>query len=369
VITVSDLTEGRRREEELVRAANVDALTGLATRGAFAAAVEAVARGSAGRSCVVLFDLDHFNEVNDRFGHAVGDQVLREVAVRLRATLPDAVVVARFGGDEFTAVLTDCTAAIARLRVEQALRRLQSPMNGLPAETVITASAGIAVTDGTSTGRRLLARADLAMYRAKGYGRVRIFSGEDEDWERQRKDAVEWMRNEVEEAREEARTDALTGLLNARRFWEVLDDLDELARSTGRMYGVVFVDVDHFHKLNRARGDSAGDDTLRRVADVLVANRRGDDLLFRKGGDEFVVLVPEATIEHAFAVGERLWSAVEAAQISHGGGQPIVTISGGVAVLDVRRHPTGAAVMDEASKAMGEAKEAGRNRVCRAPEA
>jgi diguanylate cyclase (GGDEF)-like protein/PAS domain S-box-containing protein len=371
VITLSDLTEGRRREEELVRVANIDALTGLANWRVFDAALETVARGPAGRGCVVVLDLDNFKAINDRFGHAGGDQVLREVAARLlqRAALGEAIVVARLGGDEFGAVLTDCGPAQARRRVERALRRLRDPMAGLTAEVVVTASAGIAMSDGTSSGRRLLERADRAMYLAKASGQVHVFSGRDDDWERRRKDAVEWMRDVVKEARQEARTDGLTGLPNTRRFHEVRDDLDAVARETGRRYGVVFVDIDRFHDLNRARGDSAGDDTLRRVADVLLANRRGDDLLFRKGGDEFVVLLPEATVEDAFAVGERLRLAVEAAQIVHGGGQPTVTISGGVAVLDVHRHPTATAVIDEADGAMAAAKAAGRNRVCRPPEA
>jgi diguanylate cyclase (GGDEF)-like protein len=370
VITLSDLTEGRRREEELVRAANVDTLTGLANRRVFETAVDAVARGPAGRGCVVMLDLDTFKAINDRFGHAVGDQVLREVAARLRqrAALAEAIVVARLGGDEFGAVLTDCGPAQARHRVERALRRLRDPMARLTAEVVITASAGIAVADGTSSGRRLWERADHAMYLAKASGQVHVFSGDDADWERRRKDAMVWMRSVVEEAVLEARTDALTGLGNVRRLWEVLDDLDERARDTGRPYGVVFVDIDRFHKLNRARSDIEGDATLRQVADVLVANCRDDDLLFRKGGEEFVVLIPDATIEDAFAVGERLRVAVEAAQIPHGGGQPTVMISGGVAVLDVHRHPTAMAVIDEASRAMAVAKLAGRNRVCRPPE-
>jgi two-component system cell cycle response regulator len=233
---------------------------------------------------------------------------------------------------------------------------------------VVTASAGIAVADGISSGWRLMARADHAMYLAKANGQVYVFSGDDADWERRRKDSMKWMRDVVEEARHEARTDALTGLGNFRRLQEVLDDLDERARDTGRSYGVVFCDIDRFHHLNRARTDRAGDDTLREVADLLTANRRGDDLSFRKGGDEFVVLIPEATLEHAFAVGERLRFAVEAAQIPHNGGQPTVTISAGVAVLDVHRHPTAIAVVEEASEAMKLAKAAGRNRGSRSPE-
>jgi diguanylate cyclase (GGDEF)-like protein/PAS domain S-box-containing protein len=370
VITLSDLTESRRREEELVRAADVDALTGLANRRAFDAITETVARGPAGRGCVVVLDLDSFKAINDRFGHSVGDEVLREVGarLRLRAGLQDAVVVARLGGDEFGAVFSDCGPAVARHRVERALRRLRQPMAGIAAKVMVTASAGVAATDGIASGRLLWERADHAMYLAKSSGQVHVFSGEDADWERRRKDAVEWMRSEVEQAQREARTDALTGLPNRRHFEEVLEELDEMARETRRSYGVVFVDVDHFHALNRARSDVEGDDTLRQVAAVLGADCRADDFLFRKGGEEFVVLITEATVEHAFAVGERLRFAVETAQIPHGGGQLTVTISGGVAVLDVRRHPTATAVIDQASRAMATAKSAGRNRVCRPPE-
>ena len=138
-------------------------------------------------ACLML-DLDHFKSINDTWGHAAGDDVLRELAQRIEAQVRASDVAARYGGEEFVILLprTDTTAA-ARLaeRVRQAVRGAPVPF-GDDGEVEVTASIGIASvapqasdTDLKTLGESLLARADVALYRAKSSGRDKVVVGSD----------------------------------------------------------------------------------------------------------------------------------------------------------------------------------------------
>jgi len=125
----------------------------------------------------VLFDADHFKQLNDRHGHGVGDEVLKLIAGALdRCARRPGDLPARIGGEEFAMLLADTDPAGAQCvaeRVRAALREtLLSGCDGLPA---VTLSAGIAATRGRSAGSAaaLLAAADAALYRAKEEGRDR----------------------------------------------------------------------------------------------------------------------------------------------------------------------------------------------------
>lgn len=121
---------------------------------------------------VIFIDLDGFKAVNDRLGHPRGDQVLREVARRLQASVRDADLVARYGGDEFV-VVCDVSEAGANVMAEIAERvreALQDPYPGLPADITLSASIGVAAGSvglGSSSVDRLIRTADQAMYAAK----------------------------------------------------------------------------------------------------------------------------------------------------------------------------------------------------------
>lgn len=145
-------------------------------------------RDSATLACLML-DLDHFKRINDTWGHAAGDDVLRELAQRIEAQVRASDVAARYGGEEFVILLprTD-TGAAARLaeRVRQAVR--EAPVSfGEGGEVEVTASIGIASvaprsgdTDLKNLGDSLLARADVALYRAKSSGRDRVVVGSED---------------------------------------------------------------------------------------------------------------------------------------------------------------------------------------------
>ena len=171
------LQAGDERRDLEVRA-RTDALTGLANRSAFAAALdEAVAAGSAD-VWVVFADLDDFKTVNDALGHAVGDLLLQHVAARVTGTLRDQDVCARLGGDEFAALVCGATETEARTIAERLVERLSAPVRLDGRLVQIGASVGLApLTPGVS-GDEVVQRADLAMYAAKSSGknRVRTFS-------------------------------------------------------------------------------------------------------------------------------------------------------------------------------------------------
>ena len=175
--TAQDITGRRRIEEQLAHQAVHDALTGLPNRLLAAERLEqALARSSrTGSEVAVLFvDLDRFKLVNDSRGHAAGDELLVTVAERLRRVVRGSDVVARFGGDEFVVVCEDRTAAFEASRVAHRITEaLRDPFVVDGQEVFLSASVGIAVSEGAGSPETLLRDADAAMYRAKEKGRSR----------------------------------------------------------------------------------------------------------------------------------------------------------------------------------------------------
>ena len=171
VVNCRDVHDEHEMASQLAHAAYTDALTGL---GNLARARVLLDERYTGRvptvAHVVLVDLDGFKAVNDTFGHAKGDQLLIEVAARLRACLRSTDEVARIGGDEFVLVLegTD-TSGAARV-----LAALQRPMEVGGTLLHIGASLGIACTRDAHSPDEVLRNADLAMYASKAGGRNRI---------------------------------------------------------------------------------------------------------------------------------------------------------------------------------------------------
>jgi diguanylate cyclase (GGDEF)-like protein/PAS domain S-box-containing protein len=155
-------------EAELHALAYRDGLTGLANRAAFEAELASrVEAGSRGPWAVLYLDLDNLKPVNDSFGHAAGDEVVRAVAERLVAALPAAAVAARLGGDEF-AVALDGGEDEAIRRSRALLAELQHPVPVAGHAVVVSASVGVAVfPDHGTSEAELLRRADVAMFHAR----------------------------------------------------------------------------------------------------------------------------------------------------------------------------------------------------------
>jgi diguanylate cyclase (GGDEF)-like protein/PAS domain S-box-containing protein len=178
VLSMRDVTEQKALEAELRHQAFHDPLTGFANCLLFEDRLQhAIARAArSDRSCAVLFlDLDDFKLVNDRYGHARGDALLRDLALRLGRIVRPSDTAARLGGDEF-AILMD---GLERPDDAQSIAQRVSDALGYPfvidgEEVSISASIGIAVGDGLENGPELLKHADMAMYAAKQQGKDSI---------------------------------------------------------------------------------------------------------------------------------------------------------------------------------------------------
>jgi len=183
VLNARDVTERVRLQDELVRQAYHDGLTGLANRSLFRDRLEqALARSAraGGTVAVLILDLDGFKQVNDSLGHDAGDRLLRVVADRLTETVRTTDTVARFGGDEFAVLLDQTDEALAVSVARRALARLAEPAVGAGRELEVAASIGIALYTGEAGGDELVRNADVAMYAAKdaGRGRHEVFRSE-----------------------------------------------------------------------------------------------------------------------------------------------------------------------------------------------
>ena len=176
IALIRDVTERKAAEQQIEYQAYHDAVTGLANRHLFQEHLSlavALAQRRLKQVAVLFLDLDHFKIVNDSLGHSVGDELLREVARRLKSAVRDGDTVARVGGDEFTIVLQDIThPQDAALVAQKVLRTVAEPMAIQGHRLYVTTSIGITVfpDDGTDA-ETLLKNADTAMYRAKAEGR------------------------------------------------------------------------------------------------------------------------------------------------------------------------------------------------------
>ncbi|GGL07331.1 putative bifunctional diguanylate cyclase/phosphodiesterase [Deinococcus radiotolerans] len=164
--------ELERRGSQLRYQARHDALTGLPNRAEFEERLRAAISGPA---AVMFIDLDGFKDVNDTFGHPVGDDLLRLVAARLQTHLPARATLARVGGDEFTLVLPGADEAQALHTARRLLNSLSDPVAVAGLTLTVSASIGVSVAprDGTDV-TTLQRRADTAMYHAKHSGRRQV---------------------------------------------------------------------------------------------------------------------------------------------------------------------------------------------------
>jgi diguanylate cyclase (GGDEF)-like protein/PAS domain S-box-containing protein len=174
-----DVTREREKLEALRKSAEHDALTGLASRSVFQGRfldASAAARAAFPVDSLVLFDVDDFKKINDEYGHAAGDACLKAVAVRLADSFPDAVLIARIGGDEFAVILRHSVGEHLSRRVAGCLSRLTSSIvwNGQPIR--LSASAGLAASHNqwTYDPDNMFSAADAALYEAKRAGRNRM---------------------------------------------------------------------------------------------------------------------------------------------------------------------------------------------------
>ncbi len=161
-----------------------------------------------------------------------------------------------------------------------------------------------------------------------------------------------------------AATDALLQIGNRRSFEDAITRIHAFARRGTRCYGLLMVDVDHFKQFNDRHGHAFGDRVLAEVANSLRVALAGQGEIFRYGGEEIVIVVPEQTANGVRAIAEHLRAAVAAARVDQvDGGVASVTASIGAAYFNGHEAVTCQVIVDRADTALYQAKRDGRNRV------
>lgn len=177
IIISSDITEKKVSEARIQKLAYFDPLTGLPNRSQMHEALDKLISDKQHSAALLFIDLDRFKPINDTMGHPAGDQVLKEVALRLRASIREQDLVARIGGDEFTVIMPGFKDAKdasdeAVEESERILHQLMQPFVIRDRELYLSASIGISLYPSDArNGTDLLRNADTAMYHAKAMGK------------------------------------------------------------------------------------------------------------------------------------------------------------------------------------------------------
>ena len=193
---------------------------------------------------------------------------------------------------------------------------------------------------------------------------------------KQRLEEIEMLQARL---REQALRDALTGLYNRHHLGEALAQTAAVCARNGQPLSLMVIDIDHFKRINDTWGHPAGDAVLRELAARLREHVRGGDLLFRHGGEEFLVVMPQADAEGAFAKAELLRSRIADPPVPWNDTPLPCTASIGVATLQAAARVAGQGaqapdpariegLISRADEALYRAKTGGRNRVCQAEE-
>jgi len=167
----------------------------------------------------------------------------------------------------------------------------------------------------------------------------------------------------VEQMEKQAITDELTGLYNRRAFASLAEKEVGRARRYQRPLALILFDIDHFKNVNDTHGHLMGDQVLRILTEKVTMTTRSTDIVCRYGGEEFIVLMPEAGREEAMAMAERLREMVSGITVVTPGGTLSLTISLGMAEFEAGSDETLENLIHRSDKAMYEAKAAGRNTV------
>jgi len=172
------------------------------------------------------------------------------------------------------------------------------------------------------------------------------------------------LHRDLETSQKEARTDVLTGLCNRRGLEKRLELERIRARQNNVPFSVIMADIDYFKKVNDTHGHLVGDSLLKGFAAVLKNQVRRNDMVARYGGEEFIILLPETNVEGAYAVGEKIRTALVAKEWKvKNSGKRIGQIKASMGIAQYVMTETGNQVVERADTALYQAKDQGRDRI------
>jgi diguanylate cyclase (GGDEF)-like protein len=176
------------------------------------------------------------------------------------------------------------------------------------------------------------------------------------------------LKSYQEELKLLASIDPMTKLYNRRYFNEVATNILNGKKEKIFELSLIILDIDKFKNINDTYGHIIGDEVIIFIADILRKNQRKSDVICRYGGEEFVVLLPDTSLENAVLVAEKIRKCIEESPVSVGGEESFkVTASIGVSNIDIVNEPNIEPALNRADQALYEAKNSGRNRVCKKP--
>jgi diguanylate cyclase (GGDEF)-like protein len=160
-------------------------------------------------------------------------------------------------------------------------------------------------------------------------------------------------------------TDPMTALYNRRYFNHTSKSIMELAKRDKTALSVIMLDIDKFKEVNDTYGHNVGDDIIISLSNILLEVTRKSDLACRFGGEEFILLLPETSLEGAIVIAEKIRKKVESTSLHLGDNREVnITVSLGVSQLDIQNDPNMEYAIKRADVALYQAKENGRNKVC-----
>jgi diguanylate cyclase (GGDEF)-like protein len=162
-----------------------------------------------------------------------------------------------------------------------------------------------------------------------------------------------------------ASIDPMTKLYNRRYFTKISENTLDFTKRENKDLSLIMVDIDKFKNVNDTYGHQVGDDVIIKLAEILTSNQRKSDIITRYGGEEFVLLLPNTSLDGAVVLANKIREIVEATVIEFNQQETLnITISLGVSQINLENEFNIEAGLKRADDALYEAKESGRNRVC-----
>jgi diguanylate cyclase (GGDEF)-like protein len=293
--------------------------------------------------CVCLLDIDFFKRINDTYGHAAGDAVLRQFALTVQKETRDTDAFGRYGGEEFMLMLPATSledAMVFAERVRQRIERLT--FSEVSDNLKVTVSIGVAQFRNGETIGQTVTRADEALYTAKSSGRNCVIN-HGQTIEQQLRDHTQPASDtgavspntapSLSEIADSSQCDPLTGLLGRRVLRDHLSHAMARAVRNERMIALMLLNVNKFKDINEALGYEAGDAALVQVASSVRACLRDSDTVVRWGGDEFIVILEDISqVADAQQLAEKILDRF-ALPLQVGERESFVSLSVGIAVF------------------------------------